>query len=327
MLNQPVLVVTIDCECDKSYDWTSSNPLTFLSIIKGISCRLQPIFKHFGAVPTYLLSNEVMEDSISVEALKSLDGKFELGTHLHADYVAPEQTFANYDGTLTSSYQCDYSENVERAKLGNITFLFRDRFGYSPVSFRAGRFGMGTATIQILEDLGYKVDSSVHSGMRVRTQTGEINYIEAPIFPYYPSKKDIVRPGESTVMEVPITVYRHPVTRRLFPGVRVVDRKTIFERLLNRLFPSIVLRPTFHSAKKMIEASERVLEKKCSIFPVLNMMFHSMEIIPGASPYIRSEFQAQDFLNKIENFVKWWQSKKYQFSSLSGLYDMVEGNR
>lgn len=317
--NKPILVITIDCECDKSRDWTSSNPLTFLSVKEGIPRRLQAIFKRFGAVPTYLLSNEVMEDTASVEILKALDGEFELGTHLHGDYVPPGQIFSRYDGTLTSAYQCDYPEDVERAKLDNLTALFRDKFGCSPVSFRAGRFGAGAATIRILEDLGYKVDSSVLPGMRERTPKGEIRFIEAPIFPYYPSRESIVRKGKGTVMEVPVTVYRHPVMERFFPGMTFVCPKTILECLLNRLFSSIILRPTYFSAKEMVDASNRILSQKGLIFPVLNMMFHSMEVIPGASPYTSDIESVDQLLVRIAEFIEFWVRKGGIFSSLSEL--------
>ena len=57
--------------------------------------------------------------------------------------------------------QGDYPPEIERGKLAALTELFRKRIGYSPTSFRAGRFGIGHDTGRWLFELGYLVDSSV----------------------------------------------------------------------------------------------------------------------------------------------------------------------
>lgn len=326
VFNRPILVISIDCECDKSLDWTTTNPITFHSIREGIPKLLQSLFNEFGAVPTYLLSNEVLEDDVSVKELKLLKGQFELGAHLHADYIEPKQIFKKYDGTLTSMYQCDCSEEVERAKLKNITNMFKQKFEYFPTSFRAGRFGIGSKTIKILKDLGYKVDTSVHPGLRNLTRTGEVNFLRVPIFPYFVASDNIVQRGESEMLEVPVTVYRHPVMKRLFPHLRVAEQKTFQEKLLKRIFPSVTLRPTFFSAQDMIEASKKIIKRSNSSPTVLNMMFHSMEITPGASPYAKDRCEVDKFLNRIRSYLKWWNDKKFRYSSLTGLYDMFEEN-
>ena len=54
--------VTIDTECDKSPDWTNSNPLSFKSILDGVPNKLQPLFQAYGIKPTSFLSPEVIQD-------------------------------------------------------------------------------------------------------------------------------------------------------------------------------------------------------------------------------------------------------------------------
>ena len=58
--------ITVDTECDKSVNWTNSNPLSFNSIYQGIPERLQPLFETYSIKPTYFLSPEVIEDKKSV---------------------------------------------------------------------------------------------------------------------------------------------------------------------------------------------------------------------------------------------------------------------
>jgi hypothetical protein len=46
----------------------------------------------------------------------------------------------------------------------------------------------------------------------------------------------------------------------------------------------------------MIAIGERLLSQG---FPVLNMAFHSSEVLPGGSPYFQTEAQVNAFLRRI----------------------------
>lgn len=315
----PSLVISIDCECDKSLDWTSSNPVSFNSIKSAIPHIFQPICNKYGAVPTYLISNEVLEDEKSVIAFKTLKGNYELGTHLHADYIEPLKKYEVYDGTLTSDFQCDFEYQIQKSKVENLTELFRARFGYYPASFRAGRFGANSETINILEQLGYKVDSSVLPGLRERTKTGEINFTKAPLKPYYPSSDKLCEVGDSNILEVPVSVCYNQTMRKIFGSRTIHGPKTMCDKILNRSFKSYIIRPSYHSARDMIRAAKKIISSRQS--SIINMMFHSMEMVPGASPYVLNDAQAHKFFQRIEKFLVWWKGKGHQFKSLSQIAD------
>jgi hypothetical protein len=321
----PILVISIDCECDKSLDWRASDPLSFHSITHAIPRVLQALCNKYGAVPTYLLSNEVIEDSACVQSLTALDGAHELGTHLHGDYVDPMRKYSRYDGTLSADYQSDYDDPVQQQKMERLTQLFISRFGYHPTSFRAGRFGANSCTVRTLEKLKYKADSSVLPGLREKTPGGAINFSKAPVGPYFPSPEDICVPGDCSVLEVPVSVWQNPIMKRLFAGQTVRSPKPLSERVFGKIFPSSVVRPTFYSAQDMIKTADRLMSSRKTW--VINMMFHSMELVPRASPYVTNEVQARRLLKRIEIFLKWWKDKGYQFSSLSSLYNNREGVR
>ena len=122
-IEQLVVTVSIDTECDHDPNWVRSRPLTFESITEGLPNRLQPAFAEVGAVPTYLLTVEVLEDPDSVAALRSLSGSHEYGTHLHAAFIEPEKKFTDYAGVDSPDFQCASTAEVEYQKLANLTQL------------------------------------------------------------------------------------------------------------------------------------------------------------------------------------------------------------
>jgi len=175
------LCVSIDCECDKGPGWKTRKPLSFAAITSGIGERLQPLFRRYGAKPTYLLSPEVIRDPASVETLALIASECELGTHLHGEFAEP----GAFEPEVTSAFQCHYDRATEQEKLRGLTALFADAFLAKPRSFRAGRFGIGPHSLGILADLGYAVDSSV-TPFKDWAQAGapEAAFRGAPTQPY-----------------------------------------------------------------------------------------------------------------------------------------------
>ena len=96
-----VLCVSIDCECDKGPKWRSQRPARFVGIREGIGRRLDPLFRAHGAKPTYLISPEVLRDAASVELLRALAPRSELGAHLHGEYAEP----GAHEPDVTAAFQ------------------------------------------------------------------------------------------------------------------------------------------------------------------------------------------------------------------------------
>ena len=174
------LLVTIDTECDHDPHWVRSKPLRFESINIGLPQRLQPVFQSTGAIPTYLLTVEVMEDPSCVQTLRSLGGAHEFGTHLHSAFIEPEKKYLDYAGVDSPDFQCHCRPEIEFRKLENLTNLFVACFGRRPKSFRAGRYGAGANTIDALSQLGYALDTSVTPYIRWEHADGDVDYRHAP---------------------------------------------------------------------------------------------------------------------------------------------------
>jgi len=296
-----LLTITIDTECDHDPAWARSKPLSFHSIIEGIPNRLQPVFESVGAIPTYLLTVEVMENNGCVEVLRSISGRHELATHLHSAFIEPEKKYHDYAGVDSPDCQCHCPPEVESKKLENLTNLFIQRFHKRPVSFRAGRFGAGPNTLEALTQLGYKVDTSVTPHMLWRHPDGNVDFRDAPEQPYFPAAGSIVKPdslARRPLLEIPVSMKKRWLHKPYWfrPWFSsVTDMKKIAQYHLSRY------------------AHERII--------VMNMMFHSMEVIPNASPYTKSEADVRRFLGDLADILSWCRSEGMQFVSAEEVYD------
>ncbi len=299
------VTVSIDTECDHDPNWVRANPLTFESITEGVPNRLQPAFDSVGAVPTYLLTVEVMEDKDSVDALRDLKGNYEFGTHLHAAFIEPEKKFHDYAGVDSPDFQCSYAEDIEYQKLANLSNLFESCFAYRPTSFRAGRYGANHASLNNLEKLGYKVDTSVTPHIRWSEPNATVDFRKAPEQPYFPAKNEIVIAAPYThgrILEAPVTV---------------------MPRLIRRT--PLWFRPWFASVDQMKKIFHYQLKKHPDREVLnINMMFHSMEVIEKASPYPQNPADVQRFLDDMVAGLDWCKQEGAEFCGLSDLHETFQ---
>ena len=185
---------------------------------------------------------------------------------------------------------------VELAKLSNLTDLFVERFNRRPRVFRAGRYGAGENTLLSLEKLGYSVDTSVTPGFRWTEPNGYVDFRRAPLQLYTPCENDISKAGQPCfrpIVEVPVSM------------------RPRFGRKPNWL------RPWLSDVETMKELVRHHL-KRFADRPiiVLNMMFHSMEVIPKASPYPQSEPEVARFLAQLGQILGWSADLGFDFASM-----------
>lgn len=284
-MSRAYLCVSIDTESDKARGWRCRRPMTFEGITDGVARRLHPLFRRFGAKPTYLLSAEVLRDEASVETFRRLAPSCELGTHLHGEYAEP----GAFEPDRTVALQRDYTPEVERQKLTYLTDLFIRALDHQPQSFRAGRFGLGSASIGILESLGYAVESSVTPHMDWSSFGAPgLSFEDAPTQPYRPDPESPGHPGSASILEVPITIRRR--FANAIPGLgRRIDRRW--------------LRPTRGTAEGIVRVAQDEIAEARRIAParpvILNAMFHNVEVVAGASPYGNDEDGARGILDRL----------------------------
>ncbi|RIK80618.1 hypothetical protein DCC62_03270 [candidate division KSB1 bacterium] len=313
------LAITIDTECDKGPGWRVQKPMRFEAVNRGIPERLQPLFERYGIKATYLLSPEVIADADSVATLQRLGRKVELGTHLHGEYIEPQ---ADWEAEATAAFQSQYSPEIERQKLENLTLAFTRAFGYAPTSFRAGRFGIGRQSLPMLQELGYRVDSSVTPFMAWYADASHgVNFLGAPKQPYYPSPIDFRKAGSLRILEVPVTVHNcfwHRIPGFLLRCLNPLNRYQSFlmGKILKVQKKTTWFRPTYASGEQMIALARHLIGRKHADEPcVLNMMFHNVEFWPGASPYAKNEAEVGVLLQRMDQALEFLFSR-HQVSSL-----------
>jgi hypothetical protein len=317
------LVITIDVEPDCSPDWRYSDPLQFKGVSTGIRERLQPLFNKYNIIPTYLINNVVMEDANSVEVFRNLPGQFELGTHLHPEFIEPQKEIFDYAGQRSDANCCFYEPVIEYEKIKSITRLFQQSFGYNPTSFRAGRFSAGTNTIGSLKKLGYKVDTSVtpHINWKDRTRQRPVDYRNAPEQPYFMGSDSIIHDhGSGSMLQVPVSI---ALKKR---SVLELIKQIIKSRQLSRsLSKPCWLRPVFSDRadfRWIVENFRQQYSGRQAI--VYNVMFHNVEVMPSLSPYSITEQDCSNYLALLEWFFEFCKQSNIQSSSLSALYDVFK---
>ncbi len=105
------------------------------------------------------------------------------------------------------SYLNRMTQAGQRREISEATERVRTATGRTPVHFRAPNFSADARTIAILEELGYRVDSSVLPGRYVKRLRvlPLLDHRGAPAAPYHPDPRWIAREGGSTILEVPVS--------------------------------------------------------------------------------------------------------------------------
>lgn len=287
------LVVSIDTEVDKSANWRISDPPSYRSIVEAVPRIFSPLFERYDANPTYLLSPEVIEDDEVAGVLADLGTSAELGTHLHTQFVEPRRELwpADMGGRAADHVQRQYPRDVEAAKLGALTELFTGRFGRPPTSFRSGRYGSSEHTLELLAGLGYVVDSSVTPGLVWRYAQGTVDYRGWSTGPR------VVETAAGSIVELPLSIRAGgrlaPVLQELPPLARRAAGKVLGPRA-----GFSWLRPSWAKPGELAGYVAASSEN------VLVAMLHSMEVVPGASPYAIDDGTADRIVRSLEELLR-----------------------
>jgi hypothetical protein len=234
----------------------------------------------------------------------------DFGTHLHGEFA---ESSANVP-RATTEFQRDYAPDVERRKLTQLTQLFIDLFGRRPCTFRAGRFGIGEASLGILQELRYQVESSVTPHMRWDSAGAPgLSFEGAPTQPYRPDPTNAARVGNSSLWEVPVTIrprFEHGALGLLPAG-------------LQRHIEPRWLRPTKMSSSALVQLAKDEIAAARSTHPArpvfLTCMFHNVEITAGTSPYADTETKAAAIVKNLAGLLSFARSNGIQVVGLSEL--------
>jgi len=294
--SEPLLTVVIDTE--EEFDWAAPFDRNSRSV-DNISQQYlaQEIFEKHGIVPTYCIDYPVVENDSAIALLKSWaqKGQCIIGTHLHPWVSPPYEEEVN----RMNSYAGNLPYQLEKAKLATLTDLIEERIGQRPVVFKAGRYGAGPNTAQILKELGYKIDLSVVADTNF-SHDGGPNFIGLPSQPYW------FDAGDGKILELPNCRGYDGLLARwgsfLYPKMAgAVGLRSLIAGVLvkTRLLERIPLTPEGIRAEDHMRMVRRMLAIGQGYF---NYAYHSSSLMLGGAPYVKNDQDLKLFLKDMDIF-------------------------
>lgn len=272
------MLLTVDTE--EEFDWGAPfrRDAYGLSHVEAIP-RFQSFCESIGAHPVYLVDWPIVTDPRAVEIIGDAvrRGTAEVGVQLHPWVNPPfEEEVSRYN-----SFAGNLPQALETAKFMGLRDAIEAAFGSAPLIYRAGRYGLGPNTADLLKAAGIRIDTSVRSLFDYSGEGGP-DYSRHPLAPYWVD-------AERQLLELPVTSVHWGLLRQLgvplqrlgakIPrGLGALSRLALLER--------IALTPEGVSAEEAIRGIDIALD---SGLPVLVLSFHSPTLAPGLTPYAADE--------------------------------------
>ena len=297
---RPAFLITIDTEGDDL--WSAPREITTRNA--AFLPRFQTLCERHGLKPTWLTNYEMAVSPVfrefAVDVLRR--GTGEIGMHLHA-WNSPPLSPLTSDDFRYQPYLMEYPPGVIREKIGSLTALLEGTFGIKMVSHRAGRWGMTPTYARELVAHGYTIDCSVtpHVSWQLAkgdpAEVGGSDYTRFPSDPYFVNLEDLSTPGDSPLLEVPMSIMptgSGPIQR----VVRALPRRSLAGRMAHYLFPPVAwLRPNGRNLRQMQRLLIEILREGR---PYAEFMLHSSELMPGGSPTFRTEASIEALYGDLE---------------------------
>ncbi len=298
--HRPRFIITIDTEGD---NWWSK-PRIIATHNSEFLPRFQSLCESYSLKPTYLTAYEMANSPSFQEFGKDVlrRKKGEIGLHLHA-WNTPPLVPLTQDDFQFQPYLIEYAEPIMRQKISILTDLLEDRFGTKMISHRAGRWSFNEAYARMLVAAGYRVDCSVTPFISWKRHLGNpegkggADYSQFPSKPYFLDLGAISHPGDSPLLEVPMTIV--PSRRKSLTWLRHrLQESSLTQRILNRCFPSVSwLRPNRGNGHNLIRIVEDAVQNKR---PYVEFTLHSSELMPGGSPTFRTAHDVERLYANLE---------------------------
>lgn len=292
---RPILTVVVHTE--EEFDWGKLHDRGATSVehMRHIG-RAQEVFDEYGIVPNYVVDYPIATQDIAVRPLKAFAdaGRALIGAHLHP-WVSPP-----YDEEVNArnSYPCNLPRALEADKLARLTEKIVQSFGMRPLTYLAGRYGFGTRTAGILEDLGYQVDISPAVPIDFSADGGP-DYSGYSSHPFWfgAQRALLGLPGTGGYVGW-LRAGRTPLYKLVTsPAMRTLRVAGIFARL--RLLERIRLSPEDYSEPEMRRLTCALLRDGIRVFV---FSFHSPSVMPGGTPYVKSQAELAGFLRRCRRY-------------------------
>ena len=300
----PRLITIVDTE--EEFDWSKpfSREATPVQHMRRIG-RLQRVFDSHGVCPAYVVDYPIASQPEAWQPLREFQqsGRASIGAHLHP-WVNPP-----YEEELSpwNSYHGNLSRIIESRKLAVLTASIEQAFDFSPAIFKAGRYGIGSNTLAILSELGYQIDFSPAPTFDCSSDGGpDFSHMSCEPF-QDPETGLIIAPG-SAAFSGWWPAHRATVHRWATSGWRArLHANALWNRsgAIRRRW----LSPEGFQLSELISLTKFLLNRGTRLFVI---SLHSPVVMPGATPYARTEEEVQVVLDRLGGYFRFF------FTDLAG---------
>lgn len=298
----PQLMVVIDTE--EEFDWRQPVKREHTSVAHmEVLERVQSIFNEYNLVPCYVVDYPIVTQDVGCRLLKDYHraGQCEIGAHLHP-WVTPPFT---EELCAKNTYPGNLPFDIQYQKLQVLKAAIDQCFGQNTRVYKAGRYGFGAQTEQLLLELGFDIDVSVCPPVDYRLDGGP-DYRRYTDKPFWSAGRKL--------LEIPVTggfvgwagtrslgIYDLCQQFKRLKAPAIASRLGLVDRLL--LSPEGF---TTHEHKRLTKS---LLARGSRVF---TWSFHSSSIVPGHTVYVQNQQQLQEFLDRFRRYFDFF------FSELNG---------
>jgi hypothetical protein len=312
LFERPQLLVVVDTEEEFAWDRPFDRRSTATTTIQAQD-RAHAIYDRYGVTPTYVMDYPVATTPASAAYLRRLvdAGRATFGTHCHPWVTPPHEEDVNE----RNSFHGNLPQELEMAKISESTRAVAEAMGSAPCIFKAGRYGLGPYSFEALQHLGYTLDCSVVPHTSFAAAHG-------PDFRGMPAEPFFTDPSYR-LFEVPMTVgysgllqgwgqrygraIDHPALRTMrIPGI--ASLLCLLERAK--------LSPEGFNAATQCRLLRALVAQGQQVF---TLTYHSPSLVPGHTPYVRSDSDLADFLQRIDTVLRFFRD------ALGGTFTTLAG--
>lgn len=299
----PVLVVVVDTE--EEFDWSQPFDRRHVGVTHMRSIeRFQSVCDEFAVRPVYVIDYPIATQPVAFEPLRAFQQaqRCEIGAHLHP-WVCPP-----YDEVVDAhnSYPGNLERDLERRKLAALTEAIEANLGTRPRAYKAGRYGFGPNTAEILRELGFEVDLSPCPAFDLGADGGPDWSAHPAWAAWVPEESPARRESARELLSIPTSgafvgllgaqgrALHRFATR---PALRFLRLPGILSRL--GLLERLHLSPEGYRSEHHRRITRALLARGVETF---TFALHSPSVQPGCTPYVRTEADLLQLLDDCRRY-------------------------
>jgi len=276
------VIITVDTEGHDGVD--PIKHLIWGKTVDGDECginRIMDICERFSAKILFFVDIAEAWDygkEKIADVIRHIRGRgHDVGIHVHPDHMADKNRLFLWEYTKEDQYEI----------IKKCTDLYMEVLGERPLAFRAGKYGANNETLDILDELGYRIDFSQFYGQK---WCG----INPPVAITVPQKiKDLI--------EIPVTVFRS----------LKLGKKTRYDKLDAAMDSS-----EYKHIMTQISSDKRDI--------VVSLFYHSFSMLAWREHPDEPVLDRKEEKKFIEALEYVYNSKEYEFISLDNLMNVCE---